>query len=329
MTRSTIEAVSVVLFGVFSSPLWARTITLKDPDELHAAPTALRRLASVFREKETLYLFGPGLDHYAKMPFKVEGKTRQERYGEYAQVERIKVPPSKYPGEWRGFIKATKSVNDARKTIWDATMLQLLQFFPEKGTVVQEATVPADVLKPARDRMGEPTQAEIKASRETFQKNQRRVFGPKYTGMVRLPEDWVPGAGKDHFLLATKIESFPVTMMSCNSDDEVACTMERFCYLEGGPSVKPKDVAGVGTVTTANKKRYLLVGDAGRHQIQVYQWNSCFDVRHTKTLVLPKFIQKLTSIFTDQEDLLWVTTEKWENKFDSNLYYWELENILK
>lgn len=299
---------------VSSAPAFAANKLLSAPDELHAVPTVLRISSAVVRKDDSVYLFGPKLDQYVKIPFHPEAKTRALRFGEYTQSTRITAPKARYPGDWRGILFFGE-----RTMLWDASMLQLILFFPEKTKVIQEVTVPIDRIKPPRDPQGEPTTVETTKARAQVRTAFKKVFGSRFSGLAALPKGWIEG-GKNSYIMASNMEGFPLTVMGCAEDDPTSCTMDRFCYLEGGPQIKAKDVAGVGI---SERKKLLLVGDAGRHSIQVYHWDSCFNVKHLRTIDLPKSIMKMTSLHIDSDDLLWVTTNKWENQFDSNLYYWE------
>lgn len=285
------------------------------PDELHAVPTVLRSSSAVVREDDSLYLFGPKLEQYVKIPFHPEAKTRTTRFGEYTQSTRIPAPKSRYPGDWRGIL----FFDDDKTLLWDASMLQLVLFFPEKNKVIQEVTVPIDMIRPPRDKQGEPTAIETSKARVAIRSAFKKIFGSRFTGLTQLPSGWMEGK-KNFYAMASNIEGYPVTIMGCAADDPTGCTMDRFCYLEGGPGIKSKDVAGIGV---SEKEKQLLIGDAGRHAIHVYHWDSCFNVRYLRTLTLPANIKKLTSLSVDHENLLWVTTNQWESQFDSNLYYWE------
>lgn len=316
-----LQILIVSLFVLAGSiPTFAANKQLSAPDELHAVPTVLRISSAVVRKDDSVYLFGPKLDQYVKIPFHPEAKTRALRFGDYTQSTRITAPKAHYPGDWRGIL-----FFGDKTMLWDASMLQLILFFPEKNKVIQEVTVPIDRIKPPRDRQGEPTTVETTKARAQVRNAFKKVFGSRFSGLATLPKGWIDG-GKKSYIMASNMEGFPLTVMDCAEDDPTACTMERFCYLEGGPQIKAKDVAGVGV---SEAGRLLLVGDSGRHSINVYHWDSCFNVKYLKTIDLPKSIMKITSLQIDSENLLWVTTNKWENQFDSNLYYWEASDWQK
>lgn len=314
--RLVIQQLLIILLCIVASSnqLFAANKQLSAPDELHAVPTVLRISSAVVRKDDSLYLFGPKLDQYVKIPFHPEAKTRALRFGEYTQSTRITAPKAHYPGDWRGIL-----FFGDKTMLWDAGMLQLVLFFPEKNKIIQEVTVPIDMIKPPRDRQGEPTTIETTKARAHVRNAFKKVFGSRFSGLSQLPKGWIEGK-KNSYIMASTMEGYPLTVMGCAEDDPTGCTMERFCYLEGGPPIKAKDVAGVGV---SEKEKLLLVGDAGRHSIQVYHWDSCFNVRYVRTLELPKSIMKITSLHIDSDNLLWVTTNKWENQFDSNLYYWD------
>lgn len=297
------------------APNFLMAAGLSEPDKIHAVPTVLRSLSGLHVADTELYLFGPRLDEYVRTPFNSDGKSRAERFGEYVNAERLKFPKTALPAEWRGILHE----EGKRRILWDATSLRLIQFFPENGSVVQESTVAADLLKPPADRMGEPTVKETTSARQRFKAAYRKVFGLRYSGLVRAPKGWMAGA-KNYFVVATKIADFPVTVLACLKDDPMSCMMDRFCYLEGGPKIAAKAVSGVAAQAQSN---LLYLGDSERQAIHVYKWDSCLNVRFQKSIALPKSLQKITTLQIDSEGRLWVGTDKWDNNFDSSLYYWD------
>jgi hypothetical protein len=262
------------------------------------------------------------------MPFKLKATTRDERFGVYTQAERIKIPATKLPAEWRGFIQTSHAVKDDRLTLWDATMMQMLQFSPKTNTIIQESTAPNDLIKPPSDRMGEPTKKEISKARATFKTNYRKVFGPRYSGLVPLPSEWSPTKGRDKFAVATKIPNYPVALLSCDSTDSMACNIDRFCYLEGGPTLSPTSVVGVGILSKGNAK-YLVIGDSEKKSLHIFNWKSCFNIQFVKTIGVPELHGKITSVYSDFDQNLWITTDRLNSFLDSNLFYWESERVLE
>lgn len=301
-------------------PQFLTAKVLQSPDELHAVPTVLPSLHGFAIEANDIYLFGHRLDEYVRMPFNAVGRTRVERFGEYISSQRIKSPQTKYPGEWRGIILN----QEKKRLLWDASMMQLVLFNPDGNKIIQEVTIPVDRLKPPADSMGEPTAKETERLRKKFKSSYRKVFGVRYTGLSRLPEGWFPGK-KTTYLIATKIPNFPLLQMGCDVDDPMTCMMERFCYLEGGPALGPNGLNGVATFQKG-KERLIAVGGSDRKSIRIYRWESCFNIRYQYVLELPAMLQQITALYIDSADRLWVATEKWENNFDSNLYYWDKES---
>lgn len=318
-----IEVLFTLLLSGNCVSLFAGSEILTDPDELHAVPTVLKSLRGFTVTEDELYLFQERSDEYVQMPFRPEAKTRVDRFGKYLDSVRLNVGKTKYPGEWRGMLWSDE--DGRRKVFWDASMMQLVQFMNEGNKIIQEVTVPADRLKPPSDRMGEPTAKETSKYRAKFKSVYRKIFGVRYTGLTPLPKGWMSG-DKVAYLVSTKIPEFPITVLGCLPEDPVACTMERFCFLENGPNIKPESIRGVGVLPS---KKFVLIGDAERHRVHIYKWESCFNSRYVKSLELPKMIQKLSSLQVDAKERLWISTEMWENKFDSNLYYWDAGTWLK
>jgi hypothetical protein len=286
------------------------------PDESHAALTVERGLSGVSSVDSALLVFPGKSQHMVKIPLDMKAKNRETKFGKMTDQTKIPLENSTYPGDWRGAYEAPDRI-----IVWDASLLQLLVLRAKDFKTVLSTTVPIDTLKPPADRMGEPTAREVTRTRERFRANSRKIFGSKFSGMAEMPAGWSKGDGRQ-FLLSTHIAEFPVLIMGCLKDDPATCRATRHCFLEGGPKRAADAVTGIGVVPGA---RELVIGDSGTNQIDVYKFNSCFDVVWKRTLRLPARLPKLSNVSVDSEGRLWVTTLVSDSFTDSNLLYWDKE----
>jgi hypothetical protein len=286
------------------------------PDESHAALTIERSLYGGFTSKDFLFVFPGKLNHFVRMPLKFDASDREVRFGKTTDHQRIPIRGSQYPGDWRGAFQSGEQI-----VLIDASMLQLLAIRAKDYKTVMSATVPADLLKPAADRAGEPTTIEIQKSRKRFHDSSRKIFGSRYVGFAEIPDTWEKGDTRD-FLVASRIPGFSVLLMSCQRQDQIACVISRHCFLEGGPAINSRNIVGIGVLP---KSRQILLGDSGNNQIRLYRFKSCFDVTYEKTLTLPSRLPKLSNLWVDGAEKLWITTETPDSFTDSNLFYWDSE----
>jgi hypothetical protein len=309
-----------LLILLVTLPEAAFATVLKDADGLHSVPTILPSTFGIHRDGETLFYFAKGHLEYIQAPLKLDSDKREQRFGKYTDSLRINVPVVPLPGDFRGFLKTSSK----RKVLWDARAMRLVEFVPGKNIVVRDVTVPVDRLRPPRDSMGEPTSIEVEKSRVRFKAAYRKVFGNRYSGIAKLPDAWSE-RGKSGHLVASMIDGFPLMLLNCAVDDALDCQMTRHCFLDGGLKIDAKNVVGVGVV---EKGRFLTVGDRGRHQIHVYRWNSCFDIRYLRSVSLPKSTKSMLTHIVDEDSNLWVGSDQIESMNDSNIHFWRLADWL-
>jgi hypothetical protein len=299
-------------------PLYAAQI-LPLPDQNHAAITIERSLYGAFTGTDFILALLGKSDHFVRMPLKLEESDRDMKFGKMTDHKRIPITDAKYPGDWRAAF-----LSGERLVLVDAGMLELLVIRSKDFKTVMSTTVPADLLKPAADQGGEPTTFEIQKTRKRFREASRKIFGTRYVGFSEIPDSWEKGATRD-FLVASRVPSFPLLMMSCQKKDEVACLISRQCFLEGGPKIDPENIVGLGVLS---KSRQIVLGDARRNEIMLYKFNSCFDVSFQRSIALPSRLPKMSNLHVDQGERLWITAALADTFTDSNLFYWDKENWL-
>jgi hypothetical protein len=295
----------------------ARTaIELPNADEFHAAVTIERGLSGVFRNKDHSFIFSGISSDMVMFPFDERGKTRDVKFGLLTDQKRIPLVGSKYPGTWRGVFMVAD-----RLVAWDATMLQLLVMKVGDFKTILSATVPTDLLRPAADRGGEPTSQEISVERGKFREASRKVFGLKYTGIAEIPGSWEKGSGTN-YAVSSRVAGYPLLLMNCSTSEPGVCMLARHCFLEGGPKISPEDLTGVAVMA---ESREVLMADSKRNEINVYKFNSCFDVEWRRTIKLPSRLPKITNMTIDDKQRLWVVTPIPDSFTDANIFYWEKE----
>lgn len=295
-------------------------IQLQNPDELHAAITIERGLSGVSVSEDYTFVFSGDSSDMVELTFDLDGKTRDEKFGLLTEQKRIPLLNAKFPGKWRGIFTVGE-----RLVAWDASMLQLLVLNEITFKTILSSTVPTDLLRPAADRGGEPTKLEIEVERNKFKAASRKVFGLKYTGIAEIPRSWEKGTGIN-FAVASKVPGYPLMLLNCSSDAPGTCMMTRHCFLEGGPKIAAEHVAGVGVMAEAKE---ILIGNNKLNQIDVYKFNSCFDVVWQRSIKLPARLPKMSNFSIDDHQRLWVVTPIPDSTTDSNLFYWEKEAWFK
>jgi hypothetical protein len=307
---------TIILAGSMIGPQLFGDHNLPLPDESRAALTIERSLYGAYVGSDFLFVFSGKSDHFVRMPLKSNAVDRETRFGKMTDHQRISIEGSRYPGDWRGAFQSGD-----RFVLLDASMLQLLSIRSKDYKSVMSSTVPADLLKPAADRAGEPTTLEIQRTRKQFANASRKIFGNRYVGFAEIPDSWKKGDTRD-FLVASRIPGFPLLIMSCQKSDQMSCMISRQCFVAGGPRIDAKNLVGVA-VDPATRR--VFIGDAKTQSIRIFHFNSCFDIVYQKSLNLPKRLPKISNFSIDSTKRLWVTTETPDSFTDSNLFYWDSE----
>ena len=296
------------------------SIELPDADAFHAAITINRGLSGAFIRDGEAFLFSGALPNMVRLPLDFEGKTREEKFGLLTDQKRIPLLDAKYPGTWRGAFM----IGD-RMVAWDASMLQILVMNEKNYKTILSATVPTDLIRPAADRGGEPTTLEIKIERGKFRSISRKIFGMKYTGIAAVPPSWEKGSGAN-YVVTSKVPGYPLLVMNCRTEDPGSCMMTRHCFMESGPKISPEAVVGVAVMAESKE---ILIGNSNLNEIDVYKFNSCFDVVWQRKIKLPARLPKISNLTIDAEQRLWVVTPIPDSFTDSNIFYWEKDTWFK
>ncbi len=290
------------------------TKTLNFPDSDSSIITLEPSIAGMTRFKDRLFLFVSSKSLFITTPFNKEGKTREERFGKLTDSAR-----KTFKGNFQGH--AGVAMSD-RVLVLDGVNLALGELDGVSAAELAWRSFPWDVIKPPRDRGGEGTTPEIREFRRKFRLHLELVEQPRFLGITPLPADWhqEPEDNKSHFIVTTKAKEAFLGIMSCTKSDISSCALTRGCYVEGGRTVTPESIAGVAI---SPKRKLIFVGDRIQNQLRSFRFHSCFHITEEKTITLPPQILGLSNIFIDEDDQLWVTTERPDNYNNSSVFFWK------
>ncbi len=116
------------------------------------------------------------------------------------------------------------------------------------------------------------------------------------------------------FLIGIQSEKFPLGILSCDLEQLSRCRLNRVCELEG-ESLKGK-LAGM---SIHRRTRGVLIGLPEQRQIKRYRWNSCLDVVPAGSLAIDSRWKQLSGLHIDEDNDLWLTAEKIDDYFNSNI----------
>ena len=289
---------------------------LPEPSLESSLETAIKEMAGIAVVDDKIALLPEGKALFLSLNLDRNGKTREARFGPIeAQVRRPLVA-----GPMAADLVGADLVGP-RWLILDGTEVSVREVASSDYSEVTKRTVAWDLIKPPADRGGEPTRAETSALRTRFGKSWRSTPGRKIVGWARRTGTGKKDVGSS-YLLATTIPSYPVLEMRCGGGDEPSsCLITRQCFVEGVGELKPSSVAGIAY---SMNKKLVYLGDAEQRKVHVFRFDSCFHIVKVRELTLPDKLKKLSNLYVDEGDRLWVTTTSPDDYLNASVYYWQL-----
>ncbi len=270
-----------------------------------------RRIRGVSAFGEELLLFPEDKDFVIGLAYPGKTGTRESFFGKLTDQERITLD-TKTKRMWvsgYGF--------DGFLMFFDSLNLEF--FFVNRKTkaIVSSNQVPWDLIKPPRDRGGEPTTFEIKEAREKFRKAFRKKPLGGITGLA-IKEKRKDG-GLD-FFMSSNIPGFPLLELGCRAKngDFYQCQVERYCFIN--TSFKESYLSGIGY---SPKRKVIILADAKKSELIYLKYNSCYSVTLVGRTSLPEKFKKVSGVAVDEEDTLWVSTLEPDDYLNASLFRWE------
>lgn len=183
-------------------------------------------------------------------------------------------------------------------------------------------SIPRDLIRPPRDRGGEPTKPEIQSFRQAFNKEWNQTIPYKSSGIASAFSKATGTTAARSYFVALSLPKFPLALMECQKDEPSQCSLTRECYLEGARI----PAAARAGVAVSEKRGLMIFGNRQEGTLLGYTFHSCFHSVHSHTWVLPKPLKRLTNLMIDAEERLWVTTEEPDDFHNASVYYWPKES---
>jgi hypothetical protein len=302
--------------------------------EITAITTAPGEAKQSSEEKESvektpqLWMTSGRKDVVLRAPFYgVDKKTREEAFGKITDMRRFDLPhgASRMVGggaSWRGVIfSPTTAEAKAKLLLFDGDGLAFAVFDTQTVQPLFAHSLIWDMLRPPADRGGEGTAVETAKLRAKLKKMVQKTR-LKVTGIVPLPPEVNPekSLGKTTMALATRIPGFPLMLAECDTKNLSQCVLTRQCYLEGAPDLPADAVSGIA-VSAARK--LIIIGDRKAGRLLGFKISSCYNVQRVAEWFLPDRIKKLSNIYIDSEDRLWLTSSEPDNYLNASVYVWK------
>ncbi len=253
---------------------------------------------------------------FIEVPFKgLSGKTREENFGQAIDSKRHPYP-EKFAN--RTIIDLSPKISDQlffleRDDLGGYTALQKDFSFLEFNTFAW------DLILPPRDRMGEPTQKEIKDIRQKIKKSWDQSGGQKWFGISQAPESWF-GNQRENFLIWTHLPQFPLVNLTCQKQGELDCKLDRTCFVEGISDKDLKSMIGLGL---HQEKKLLVTWHPETYELFFLKFHSCFNITLLGKRKISEKIPPILSVKVDSHGRLWVTTSRPEPFTNGSVFVWE------
>lgn len=291
---------------------------LAEPTREASLETAIKEMSGIAVVDDKIVLLPQGKAMFLTLNWAKSGKNQEAIFGPIENQLRRPLLAGLGESDLVG-----ADLHDERWLILDGTEFSIREVATVDYSEVTKRTVAWDLIKPPADRGGEPTRVETAALRTQFRKSWIGSPGRKITGWARRQGN-AKKSESSTYLLATTIPGYPVLEMRCGAGDESSsCLLTRQCFVEGANDLKPAAMAGIGY---SPKTGLVYLGDSVQRKIHVLRYNSCFHIVKVGELKLPDKLKKLTNVYVDAGDRLWLTTHAPDDYLNASVYYWQLKS---
>lgn len=236
---------------------------------------------------------------------------RQARFGKIGDQRRGELAAGPAALAWAGAVTM-----EGRSLFLDGRDLIMIEVGHDSLKEMTRRSIPWDLIRPPRDRSGEPTVKETQALRANFKRRFLATEGQKIVGITRAPASWYKTA-KSAYLLVTRIPDFPLLMLECDKEEPTSCTVARQCYVEA--QLTSENLVGIGAL---EKPSTLLIGDRKARRLKKFRFDSCYHVTTTGEILLPEKLKTLTNLAVDDEARLWLSTAAPDDYLNASIFFW-------
>ena len=214
------------------------------------------------------------------------------------------------------------NVDETGFVILDGTESKVYRYSKD-GALISSQSLVYDKLLPPLDQGGEAPNYEQAELQKLFSENYKKI-NDKFSGSAKVPSNLIKSDSLLYFI-ASRVENFPILVLSCMKDNPVQCSIKRACYVEGN-EIKNQNIFGIGYVPSSRK---IILGDQNKNRIEIYSYNTCLNIEKIGEYFLPPKIKKITNIFIDDQENMWITTKTQDDYSNANLMKWNVSHLQK
>jgi hypothetical protein len=254
-------------------------------------------------------------------PYKLD-KGRVTFGRDLANSEKIEIQKPLINADWRGITTFQNSL-----IVLDGANLALARYDEKFKSFTNIKTIAwENLMKPPRDRGGEAPSSETAAYRQSFKKNYLKTPSVKFAGLAPVADKWKKDLKLDEvaFISGSRIQGFPLVILSCGTHDVTQCLVARACNVRG---VDKDFFAFVSGVTVHPKTHEIYVTSTKSRDIKVLKYNSCMNIQFVRNVRLPERIKDASSIFIDNDGQLFMSSTKKDDYHNATIYTWNKDQF--
>ena len=213
-------------------------------------------------------------------------------------------------------------INNDIMRILDGKENRVFKYLKKK--LIGYQSVVYDKILPPRDRGGEAPNYEQKSLQDSFKKEYKET-DLKFSGGAKLPKGWVQSDDDDVFLIASRIPKFPILAFACDQSNPLQCSIIRKCFVKG-TTIEHKHINGLGLFPSS---RSFVIGDESDNKLEIFSFKTCLNIVKINEIYLPKKFKKISNIFVDASENLWISTQTQDDYTNATIYKWNAETIKK
>src|SRR5690606_13851066 len=100
--------------------------------------------------------------------------------------------------------------------------------------------------------------------------------------------------------------------------EAASCIVKEACFADKFPAHH----ATTSGLAYSAKRNLLVVGDFAERRLLFFRPHSCFHLQYLRSEPIPQKIKKLTSIYIDHEDMLWLSSDQPDDYHNGSVYVW-------
>ena len=273
-------------------------------------------LSGIFREDNSIFTTTYSDAFYIKSIYKPDAKEIDLGFGSWKNPtedsERVLFPAAYGKRRIRSLFR-----HPVYRLFLDSDKRQLLAYEVDKDQWIAPIDIVFDLIKPARDRGGEPTRVETATLQKSVQSSYAKLAGDAefIVGGIPLPASWQKPDGAE-YALWLRWAVAPLVTLRCEGKPLAVCTVVRSCFVKG---LSREIIERSQGFAYDPIEKHWLVGDPVGFKIHRLDAKSCVSAPKLAEQSFSKDFRWIAGLFVDQDQSLWISLAEPEAYHSSSL----------